>query len=153
MNKKKIIYIISILFTIILYSCTTNTVYHKYNTIQEETWNREDTLYFTISDSIESGTYNTEIGIRHTASYPYKDLWLSVVTPNRDKADTIHVYLTNDRGNWNSNGSTGGYFQYSVSGIDLNYRSSADSIIKVCHIMNDNHLKGITDIGIKISRK
>ena len=153
MNNKKIIYIISILFTVILYSCTTNTVYHKYNTIPEGLWERKDTLYFTISDSIESRIYSTEIGIRHTASYPYKDLWLSVFTPNKKKADTIHVYLTNDRGNWNSNGSTGGYFQYTVSGTDLNYLSSADSIIKICHIMNDNPLKGVTDIGIKIYRK
>lgn len=145
--------IILAVLAIILYSCSTDTVYHKYIPTKNDRWNKEDTLSFVISDSLDTAIYNTEIGIRHTEIYPYKDLWLSITYPNKVTSDTIHVYLANDRGNWNSSGSTGGYFQYSVQAGEFNYSSIGDSIIKINHIMNDSPLIGITDIGLKISRK
>lgn len=142
-----------ITLSLIAYSCTTNTVFHKYHPIDEKGWSDNDTVYFQLPDSMATGKYKTEIGIRHTNLYPYKDIWLSIKSDNRDKTDTIHIYLVNDRGNWNGNGSTGGYYQYSVPITELNDHLSSDSIIKVYHIMKDNPLSGITDVGLKIIRE
>lgn len=135
----------------IMYSCSTNTVYHRYLPTDDKGWSREDTLSFVLPDSMKTGMYHTEIGIRHTEAYPYKDIWLSILLPQSDKADTIHIYLANDRGNWNSNGSTGGYFQYSVNATEFSYSPSQNYTIKISHIMNDNPLQGISDIGLKIT--
>ena len=135
----------------VITSCNGNIVYHRYMTTNQEGWNCKDTLIFRL-DSLKAGNYNTYIGIRHTESYPYRDLWLSVSTMNGGKNDTLHIYLANDRGNWNSNGSTGGFYQYETNGPLLHYINKTDSVIKITHVMRDNPLKYITDIGLKISK-
>lgn len=144
-------YIIFAIFAI-LASCSTNTVYHRYYPIEENGWKRTDTIFFILSDSIDTGTYNTKIGVRHTVSYPYRDLWLSVSLPNKEKSDTVHLYLANERGKWSGNGTASGYYQYEADGPIFNYNESSDSIIKICHIMKGYTLSSITDIGISISR-
>lgn len=135
----------------ILASCSTNTVYHRYYPIENNEWKRTDTIFFTLHDSIGYGTYNTKIGVRHTVSYPYRDLWLTVSLPNKEKIDTIHLYLANERGNWNGNGTASGYYQYETEGPIFHYKENSDSVIKVSHIMKGFTLPSITDIGISIS--
>lgn len=152
-TKAAIIYanILVIFSCLIMASCTNNTAYHHYIPIKTELWCKTDTLYFTLPDSMPSGYYNSRIGIRHTVDYPYRDLWLSVHFPGNEKADTVHLYLVNERGNWNSNGTASGYYQYETDCTNFHYEHSADSVIKVSHIMEDFYLKAITDVGIKIT--
>ena len=151
-NKAKwILMIIIACMTVI--SCTTKTVYHHYRSINDDKWNRTDTVFFTLPDSIENGTYFTHIGIRHTVSYPYRDLWLSVSLPGKTEPDTVQLYLANDRGNWNSNGTASGYYQYETDGPSFIYNEGCDSVIKVSHIMKGFTLPAITDIGLKITRE
>lgn len=145
--------IFALILAVIVCSCSSDTVYHKYQPIDIEGWKKNDTISFIMPDSMKNGVYNAEIGIRHTESYKYMDLWLSAVFPNSNKADTFHVFLANDRGNWNSSGSTGGFFQISTESIKFNYMSRQDSVIKVYHIMKDNPLPEITDVGLKITRE
>ena len=101
---------------------------------------------------VDTGIYSTKIGVRHTVSYPYRDLWLSVSLPDKGKSDTVHLYLANERGNWNGNGTASGYYQYEADGPIFNYGESSDSVIKICHIMKGFVLPSISDIGISISR-
>ena len=145
--------IIIFIITLLACSCSTDTVYHKYQPINKNGWNRNDTISFIMPDSMKNGVYNAEIGIRHTESYKYMDLWLSAVFPQSNKADTFHVFLANDRGNWNSSGSTGGFFQISTESLKFNYIPSEDSVIRIYHIMKDNPLLEITDIGLKITKE
>lgn len=154
-HKTAVTIYINILITVcaIITSCTTNTVYHHYYPIKDDGWARTDTVYYSIPDSMKTGLYETRIGIRHTVNYPYRDLWLSLELPNRLKADTIHLYLVNDRGNWNGNGTAGGYYQYETIGPEFNYTDTSDSLIKIYHIMNGFKLPHISDIGLKIIKK
>ncbi len=133
--------------------CTSNTVYHHYNPISNDGWKRSDTIFFILNDSLEIGDYNTQIGIRHTIDYPYRDLWLSILMPDKISPDTIHLFIANERGNWNGNGTASGYYQYESEAPIFKYTSQADSIIKVWHIMKEETLLSITDIGIKISKQ
>lgn len=136
----------------VLVSCTSNTVYHHYNRINDNGWKKTDTIYFILHDSIEEGTYATKIGIRHTIEYPYRDLWLSISLPNKKETDTIHINLANERGNWNGSGTASGYYQYETEGPTLNYKLHSDSIIKVWHIMKGGTVQSITDLGIKLTK-
>lgn len=150
---KPILPYIFVLSGIITISCTTRTVYHHYNSIDGETWNKTDTASFILPDSMKEGEYNIIIGIRHTAYYPYRDLWLSLILPDKETADTVHLYLANDRGNWNGNGTASGYYQYEADGPAFNYANQKDSIIKLSHIMKESYLPYISDVGIKICTK
>lgn len=131
--------------------CTPNTVYHHYYPIADEGWKRTDTIFFILNDSIETGNYNTHIGIRHIIDYPYRDLWLSIQMPNQKKPDTIHMFIANERGNWNGSGTAGGYYQFESEGPIFKRHNSSDSIIKIWHIMKERALPSITDVGIKIT--
>lgn len=150
---KKIYYAIILTVCCIITSCSSDTVYHHYLPIEKTGWEKGDTLYFILKDSINTGKYESYIGVRHTVSYKYKDLWVSICTNCSEKPDTVHLILANKDGKWNSNGTASGYYQYETKGSDLHFSNSNDSIIKIWHIMKDTSVKDITDVGIKLTEK
>lgn len=147
--NKKIYYAIAMTMCCIIISCTTGTVYHHYIPIENK-WMKADTFFFAMPDSMETGVYKTKIGVRHTVTYKYKDLWISIGNNENSKTDTVHLELANKRGNWNSNGTASGYYQYEIQGPDIYHKQGQDSIIKIWHIMKDASIENITDVGIKI---
>lgn len=113
-------YSLAVLLSAILYACQQSTVYYTYHDIPTEGWAKNDTLSFLLPDTLTPGTYNLEIGIRHSGKYAYRDMWLELTqyVPSAYVAsdwvahrDTIHLYLANEKGNWEGAGTTGGYFQ------------------------------------------
>jgi gliding motility-associated lipoprotein GldH len=104
-------------------------------------WHKNDTLLFSLDSAIIHHTYQLQLGIRHKDSYPYRDLWLTI------NQDTVHLYLADTIGYWKGNGI--GDMRQSTHLIAI---SSQDSIqeIQIKHIMQDNPLTGIHDIGIQI---
>ena len=129
-----------ILIFSVLHACKPDTVYYTYNAINANGWSRNDTLQFNLPDTLSPGTYHLEVGIRHSGKYVYRDLWLELTQymPSLDKnnhweakKDTIHLYLANEKGNWNGTGTTGGHFQLlAPSGnitIPMDYKQTASS--------------------------
>lgn len=114
-------FIFSLSAIIILGACQQTTTYYRYQPISSHGWTRTDTLYFNLPDSLRPTTYELEIGIRHTGKYPYRDLWLELtqLVPDKEgesnnwkeKKDTFHLYLANEKGNWIGSGTTSGHFQ------------------------------------------
>ena len=91
-----------------------------------------------------------EIGIRHKDSYLYRDIWLSI--HQHEQVDTVHLYLANENGNWKGNGI--GEMRLYTEELPIQVLPK-DSIhtIQITHIMEDETLKGIHDIGICIKEK
>lgn len=113
-------YFLGITCLLSVYACQPELIYYTYEPIPEEGWKRQDTLRFSLPDSLSPGSYNMEIGIRHLGKYAYRDLWLELThfLPNAtpggewiEKKDTIHIYLANEKGSWVGTGTTGGHFQ------------------------------------------
>ena len=92
-----------------------------------------------------------EIGIRHKDSYLYRDIWLSIA--QQEQVDTVHLYLANENGNWKGNG-IGEMRVFTTDNLPIRI-CSKDSIhtIKITHIMEEDTLKGIHDIGICIKER
>ncbi len=144
-----------------LSSCDEATVYHKYQAIPDNAgWHREDSLFFYFPQNLLPMEYALEIGVRNTCMYPYKDIWLAVTEVKGDSVwesttDTLHLYLTDEEGRWNREGSVGGYYQ-STFVCDRPLVVAADSVGRgmcVVHIMRDNPLQGISDVGIRLLKK
>ena len=127
-------------------SCQRNTVYHSYQPVESTGWNKSDTLVFTLPKAIVNSSYQYEIGIRHKDSYKYRDIWLTV------NQDTIHLYLADTIGDWKGTGI--GEIRQLTYPIQVQI-SSQDSIREfyITHIMEDNPLYGIHDIGLKIDEQ
>lgn len=139
--------------TMNLVACQTDTIYHKYQIIpSEKGWQKKDTLQFTLPSDLTHRHFNMEIGIRHSELYPYQDIWMEIRHPlsSSYKSDTLHIYMADDDGNWKGKGTSGSYYQLTkqVGHITLH---PADSILQVVSLMKDNTLKGIHDIGIRLS--
>lgn len=141
----------------ILTACNSNTSYHSYRPVPNTGWQKNDTLFYSIPESVDTGYYDMLIGIRHLASYPYRDIWLEIGHNLHDSVDfhkdTIHLYLANQLGDWYGNG-IGGLYQYTKNNVlklHLQTKSSLTSFY-ITHLMSDSLLKSIYDIGIQLQK-
>lgn len=135
------IILISVLITTI--SCQENIFYHSYQPVNNTGWERDDTFLYQLPASIHCSEYEYELGIRHKDSYKYRDIWLTV------NEDTLHLFLADSIGYWKGNGI--GEIRQCTHRFTI---PSQDSIqeIRINHIMQDNPLVGIHDIGIQIKK-
>lgn len=135
--------------------CACNDVYHNFRSTKGE-WERNDTLRFKFFAPEESKDkyYDARVEIRCKANYPYKDLWLQIEANSKGYTapyiDTLHCNIFNDVGR--HKGSTAGtlyQLDFPIKPIPV---ANNDTLhINIVHIMNDDTLKGISDVGIRLS--
>ena len=145
MNK-----LLVICMTFCLAACQNHTIYHLYQPVQLTGWDKEDTICYTYPPTESPVSLQLEIGIRHKDSYSYRDIWLSIV--QQEQVDTVHLYLANENGNWKGNGI--GEMRLHAEEVPI-LITPKDSIhtIRITHIMEEDTLKGIHDIGICIKER
>lgn len=133
-----------VLLTLCLLSCGRGALYHSYRPTGSEGWFRDDTLTFRPDSPLAAGeARRLLVGIRHSDSYAYRDLWLVV------NNDTLHVHLADSSHRWYGKGF--GELRQLTVPMNLD-RPEGDSIreVRIVHIMQDNPLTGIHDVGIQI---
>ena len=109
-------------------------------------WQKNDTILFSLDSAITYGkAYELQLGIRHKDSYPYRDLWLTV------NQDTVHIYLADTIGHWIGSGI--GELRHLTNIILFNPKQDSIKELRIIHIMQDNPLIGIHNIGISIQNK
>lgn len=143
--------ILGLLFS--LAACNDDTVYHTYQNLSSSGWDKQDTLEYILPSQFTKHFYELEIGLRHTENYPYQDIWLEVLYPlSPDRCpDTLHVELADQWGNWKGKGTAGNMYQFTFTQERPIQLSASDSLLQVVHIMRDKSLKGISDVGIRLS--
>ena len=148
----------SILFLFICWittACNENTLYHSYQSIPREGWNRNDTLVFNVPIADSLTVLHLSAEVRNESNYPYRNLYLTVSQNLEDsttwKTDTLLFVLANKDSKWIGTG-WGSLFQSDLPVRDIATRHSGNYKIRVTHGMKDDTLKGISDIGIKIER-
>ena len=139
---------------IILSACQSNTFHHQYQPVANTGWLKNDTLIYKIKKHLPPGEYNLQIGVRHMATYTYRDIWLEISSdsPNHTNKDTLHLMLSDSKGNWYGKG-IGGLIQYSIKlpkGFVIK-DSCCLPTFYITHLMKDSLLKDINDIGIQIN--
>lgn len=136
--------IIGCLLLLLACSCTENTLYHSYQPVDSTGWHKNDTLTYTLKAALKAQeSYNYLIGIRHKDSYPYKDIWLTV------NQDTLHLYLADSVGRWKGTGI--GELRQFQAPFTITAQPE-DSTFRITHIMQENPLYGIHDIGLSIQQ-
>lgn len=119
-----------------------------YTNLPDEDWRYGDTLTFTPfhPDSICRG--RIAIGIRHSNSFPYRDLWLETSVTDRGKVrkDTLSIPVADRFGRWHGQG-IGASFQITDT-VLLPFDHTSGSPVKVRHIMRNDTLGGISQVGV-----
>ena len=133
-------------------ACQPDTLYHTYRTTGERGWTKEDTLEFRIPKELTGRQHRMEMGIKHTESYPYQDLWIGIRRPGSPglPVDTLHIFLADSAGRWTGTGMSGSSFQCTSAPVPFTL-TDGDTLLQVIHLMAHRRLPGITDVGLRLS--
>lgn len=100
--------------------------------------------------------YEVTIELTTNRSYPYRDLWLQIdqdLTDSLVRIDTLRCLLANEYGRW-LGGSAGGLNQLSLAYRSFLPRDSVSHYrLAIRHAMDDERLRGVEKVGIKLVMK
>ncbi len=139
----------------ILMSCDPLVVYHHYEPLTDSQWKDVDTLTFTPQLLDSEVTYQVDLEIRMLHSYPYQDINIGYryLSPAKEivQAGSCQLNLTDTYADKNGSGIAGLY-AYPTVLKKLYVGKAGDYTIQVFQEQKDSVLKGIQDLGIKLSR-
>ena len=143
-----------LLATCLTAACNENTGYHSYQSIPTEGWKKSDTLFFNVPVKDSLALLRLSAEIRNESNYAYRNIYLTVSHNLEDstvwKTDTLLLILADKEGKWNGTG-WGSLFQSTLPIGSAIVRHPGNYTFKITHGMQDELLKGINDVGVKIT--
>ena len=133
--------VLGLVTVVVMTACQGNVLYHSYCPLSPDGWDRCDTVWFDADVQFdETMAYQYRIGIRHSDSYPYRDIWLKA------GRDTLHIHLADGEGRWKGNGI--GETHLLELPVNLYAPEDTSGRIGVIHLMQHNPLPGVSHIGL-----
>lgn len=139
---------------VLLTSCGRNILYSDVVKMKDEEWSMYDPANFSCPVNDTTGSYNVSFSVRTSTEYPYRNLFLFVVTTfpsGTTLTDTVQGMLTDEKGEWLGKGVG------DIREVAIPYKSNVffpeagEYHFRVIHGMRDTVLNGVYDIGLKIS--
>jgi len=136
-------------------ACSKDVVYTDSIAIPSEVWSLDNIPEFKAGISDTASLCNVNFILRTGTSYPYRNIWLFVntVAPSgKSITDTIQYMLADEKGKWFGKGFG------DIRELDLPYRTGVFFREKgtysfiIRHGMRDENLKGVYDLGLRISK-
>jgi gliding motility-associated lipoprotein GldH len=153
-SKYSFLTAISIL--LLLYSCNKDVIYTDSINIPSELWSLDYIPEFKPEISDTAAICNINLTIRTGTSYPYRNIWLFVntISPSgKSITDTLQFMLADEKGKWYGKGFG------DIHEMDLPFRHSGvffpekgTYTFRVRHGMRNENLKGVYDLGLRISK-
>lgn len=155
-NKTSLLQSLILLFIASFYTaCDEQTVYHSFQSLPTEGWQRNDTLFFNVSVADSATLYNVSVEVRNRNNYPYQNLPLLIYYDSPEtqniKRDTLELRLADNAGIWLGDG-WGGLYQSTLPAGFIRIGKAGDYRFKIIHLLPDEVLPGINDVGIKLKR-
>lgn len=147
---------VSALIMLITLSCDRGTYYADSVKMQDDSWSMYDPCKFSCQIDDTVSVYNFDLSIRTSTGYPYRNLYLFVVTSfpsGNTVTDTVQAILANEKGDWLGRGAG------DLRELTIPYKSNiyfpekGEYHFKVIHGMRDTVLNGVYDLGMRISLK
>lgn len=135
---------------LLLLSC--GDLFHQFRSVGTS-WSQCDTLAFTYPSAVDVPTRSAvDIELRNNDQYPYKEILLRIELRsqllNNSVVDTLLCQLYSDNGT--PQGSTAGILRQTSFPLDTIDILPNDTLtIKVSHLMCDDNVRGISDVGIR----
>ncbi|MGB8357549.1 MAG: gliding motility lipoprotein GldH [Bacteroidales bacterium] len=147
---------LSAFIMLITLSCDRGTYYAHTVKMEGEAWSMYDPGKFTCTIDDTVSVYNIDLSVRTSTQYPYRNLYLFVVTSfpsGNNITDTVQVMLADEKGDWLGRGAG------DLRELTIPYKSNVyfpekgEYHFKVIQGMRDTVLKGVYDLGMRISLK
>lgn len=139
----------------LLVACEKQVVFHQSVPISDTQWNRLDTICFTPQVPDSGTVYQTYLEVRLLQSYPYLNLVIGYeyLSPENELllSDTYELHTTDSYYDKNGSGLAGIY-SYSGRLKSLPIEKAGNYTIRFFQLGNDSLLKGVQDVGVKLSR-
>ena len=145
-----------LLVMFIFISCNSNVVYEESVSVANPTWNSANGVKFEVLIEDTTLDYQTNILIRNSGDYAYQNLWLFVteIAPdNTCSKDTLQYILADEFGRWLGSGVGSLYTNLCYYKESAHYSQKGKYTYIIEQAMRDEELKGITEVGIQITRK
>ena len=145
----------AIALLIFICSCTGNVIYTDSVTIPGENWNLNNIPTFSIPVKDTVSGNDISLLIRTGSSYPFRNIYLfmTIESPQGTTlADTIELFLADEKGKWYGKGF--GDIKELTHPYKTNvfFPSKGIYTISVRHGMRAEDLKGVYDIGLRVTR-
>ena len=143
-----------ILCCFFLSACLNKNTYTDFHSLKNGEWNKDSICHFEVSISDTINPHQIFINTRNNDLYPYQNIWLfvDIKTPlGNIRKDTIGFYLADDFGKWLGKG-------INVYKLEIPYeeyfifRQSGTYSFSIRQGMRDDVLKGMNEIGIKLTK-
>lgn len=146
--------IFSLFVASIFMACDKQVVYHTFHTMPIQGWQAKDTLIFSTQLPDSNRLYHIFVEVRNRNNYPYQDLPILLYCNNAAnqiiQSDTLELTLASKEGVWLGNG-WGGLYQSASSAVTFHSQQAGELSFKIVHLLRDEYLPGIHDVGIKIT--
>lgn len=136
-------------------ACSQEEIFFEYHSLDNAQWKREQPAVFNIKVGDASLFYDVFITIRNNDNYPFSNIWLFIdcKTPEgNSRTDTLGADLADVYGKWYGKG-------LSLYNLSIPYETSVifpdtgTYTYSIRQGMRENPLSGISDIGLKVSKK
>ena len=135
-------------------SCSNNEVFFIYYPLANAEWDRNNPVVFDVKIDDNSQPYNVSIELRNNNDYSFSNIWLFIdyKMPNGNyRTDTIGAEVADVYGKWYGKGLS--YYNLSIPyEMSVLYPDTGTYIYSIRQGMRENPLKGISDIGLKVSK-
>lgn len=156
---KRLLSILSVVLVVLLLTaCRNNIVYSRFQSVahpggmnpSSDKWHMDSTVSFAYHIADTSADYQMIVYIRHTERFPYQNMWLFV--GDSLLRDTIEFYLADDRGLWLGDKHNGFIEMPVLLEEAKHFPDTGVYYLNIQHAMRDSLLRGVTDVGLEISR-
>ena len=138
-----------------LAACNESTLLHSYKPLPLEGWDRRDTIRFDLPQVQKDIDATLHIGLRTKAYIGIQDITLAVEllddTAGIYRCDTVHYPLTDDEGYTLARGVN--THQYETQQLPFHLKKGKQGSVRIHHLMANETLTGITEVGIKLETR
>lgn len=133
-------------------SCGHRTVYTQFYSTPTKGWHQDSVLTYSAAIEDSTACYDVLLVVRHTAQYPYQNLWLFVDEYKGHMLlhrDTIEAIMADDYGRWLGKGIK----RYELPlqyDTQRRFFHSGEYTFRIQQGMRTERLQGITDVGLVI---
>jgi gliding motility-associated lipoprotein GldH len=155
MQKFRLKYFLFLPIWSALIACSHEELFFEFHSVKNAQWNREDAAVFEVNIENHANRYDLSLEVRNDDDYPFQNIWLFVdlKTPEGSvRTDTINADLADIYGKWYGKGLS--LHTLSIP-YETGFRFPNPGIYTytIRQGMRENPLKGISDIGLKVSKK
>ena len=154
MNATGIIKTIALMaLTVLTIGCNSRTAFSEYRNVPLQGWDKDSVVCFDVNITDSMATYNVILSLRHTADYPYQNIWFFVQNETSGQNDTLEYYLADQRGRWLGNGFGDRKEMPCLLYEHVRFPHGGIYRYAVRQGMRQEWLRGVTEVGLIVEKE